>query len=135
MDTLKFKLKFGLRPYFFYFSLPLIKTLSSDSLFLTLFYLNIHSLFIFLLFSLIFHNSQNTFLPYFPPTHSLSLSCRCISPPFSFFFPCFSPSPTYPPSLSSFYFSPTSSSPKMESEDIESTSSILGGSDQLNPIT
>jgi hypothetical protein len=71
MDTLKFKLKFSLRSYFFYFSLPLFKTLPLDSLFLTLFYLNIHSLFIFLLFPLIFHNSQNTFFSYFPPTLSL----------------------------------------------------------------
>ena len=48
MDALKFKLKFGLRLYFFYFSLPLFKTLTLDSLFLTLFHLNIH----FLLFPL-----------------------------------------------------------------------------------
>ena len=38
MSCLKFKLKFGLRSYFFHFSLPLFKILTSDSLFSTLFH-------------------------------------------------------------------------------------------------
>ena len=96
IDCIKFKLKFSLRPYFFYFSLPLFKTLPSNSLFLTLFYLNIH----FLLFSLIFHNSQNTFISYFPPT--LSLFVAVVFPLPLFFFPFFPT--THVPLLFSFFF-------------------------------
>ena len=61
MDYLKFKLKFDLRSYFFYFNLSLFKTLTSNSLFLTLFHLNIHYFFFYY-----FLNSQNTFLSHFP---------------------------------------------------------------------
>jgi hypothetical protein len=119
MDTLKFKLKFSLRSYFFYFSLPLFKTLPSDSLFLTLFYLNIHSLFIFYYSLLYFTTPKIPFFSYFPPTLSLlplyfpSLffffpppSYHFFSLSFFFFSFLFSPPPpTYP--LFSFYFSPT----------------------------
>jgi hypothetical protein len=107
MDWLKFKLKFDLRPYFFYFSLLLFKTLTSDSLFLTLFHLNIHSLFIFLLFPLkfiFFHNFQNTLFSHFPPP---SPSVSVIYPLplfffFSFFFPFFTT--IHVPLLFSFFF-------------------------------
>jgi hypothetical protein len=106
IDTLKFKLKFSLRFYFFYFSLPLFKTLPSDSLFLTLFYLNIHSLFIFYYFLLYFTIPKIPSFPIFLP-HSLCCHSRTTSFLFlfSFFFSFFSPPPTYP--LFSFYFSPT----------------------------
>jgi hypothetical protein len=104
VDCLKFKLKFGLRLYFFYFSLPLFITLTSDSLFSTLFHLNIYSLFIFYYFL----NSQNTFLFHFPFSFFISL-CSVVYPlplSFFFFFFFFSPPPTYHFfSLSFFLFS------------------------------
>ena len=82
VDCLKFKLKFGLRSYFFYFSLLLFKTLTSDSLFSTLFYLNIHYFFIFLLFP-----QLPKYLP-FPFSSSISLySVVYPLPLFFFFFP------------------------------------------------
>ena len=101
VDCLKFKLKFGLRPYFF-------KTLISDSLFSTLFHLNIHYLFIFYYFL----NSQNIFFFHFPPPLPLF---RCISPPsiFSFLFP---PTPTYHFFSLSFFFSPTATSATSSTE-------------------
>jgi hypothetical protein len=97
--ALKFKLKFGLRPYFFYFSLPLFKTLPSDSLFLTLFYLNIHSLFIFYYFLLYFTTPKIPSFPIFLP-HSLSVA---VVFPLPFFFFFFFPT-THVPLLFSFFF-------------------------------
>ena len=91
MDYLKFKLKFDLRSYFFYFNLSLFKTLTSNSLFLTLFHLNIHYFFFYY-----FLNSQNTFLSIF--LFDLPLF-RCISPSSFFFFPI-----THKPLLFSFLF-------------------------------
>ena len=98
VDCLKFKLKFGLKSYFFYFSLSFFKTLPSDSLFSTLFHLNIHYLFIFYYFL----NSQNTFLSHFPPPSPSVRLFHCISPPFFFSFPFFPT--THVPLLFSFFF-------------------------------
>ena len=92
----KFKLKFSLKSYFFYFNLPLFKTLPSDSLFLTLFYLNIHSFIIFYYFLLYFTTPKISFFFYFP----LTLSLLPLYFPFLFFF---SP-PTYHFFSFSFFF-------------------------------
>ena len=113
MDWLKFKLKFGLRPYFFYFSLPLFKTLTSDSLFLTLFHLNIHSFFIFLLFPLkFFFFLQLSKYLLFSFSSSLPLCFRYISSPsLFFFFFFFFFTTTHVPLLFSFLFFPTTHVP------------------------
>ena len=96
MDSLKFKLKFVLRSYFFYFGLSLFKILTFDSLFSTLFHLNIHYL---LLFFFYFLNSQKTFLSHFsPPSPSVPLYI-----PSLFFFSSFFPT-THVPFLFSFFF-------------------------------
>ena len=103
MDCLKFKLKFGLKSYFFYFNLPIFKTLTSDSLFSTLFHLNIHYYYFFFL------NSQNIFLSYFPPpSPSVPLYISSLffflhhprTTSFLFLFSFFFPTTHVPPSLS-----------------------------------
>ncbi len=94
MASLKFKLKFSLRPYFFYFSLSLFKTLTSDSLFSTLFHLNIHYYYYFF--------SSTPKISFFPIFLLPLPLFRCIFPPFFF-----SPPPTYHFfSLSFFFFFP-----------------------------